>query len=134
MIDLTKKKAGFAEKEAPISKFRAGGLEGRLGSSQQAKIMIDSTKRMAGFAEKEAPGIIIKEKIGRKNEKTNENAKTTKKQIAATGITQNKAPAKESCQEGRTAKFCPDRKATDNNNIDKFGCAVWKLKNASMTT
>ena len=81
--------------------------------------MIDSKKRMAGFAEMEAPGLIIEEKFGRKNEKTKENAKPTKKQIAATGITQKEAPAKESCQEGRTAKFCPDRKATDNNNIDR---------------
>ena len=67
--------------------------------------MIDLTKKRAGFAEKEAPGIIIKENFRRKNEKTKENAKTTKKQIARTGITQNEAPAKESCQEGRTAKI-----------------------------
>jgi hypothetical protein len=67
--------------------------------------MTDLTKRMAGFAEKEAPRLIIEEKFGRKNEKTKENAKPTKKQIGRTGITQKEAPAKESCQEGRTAKI-----------------------------
>jgi hypothetical protein len=62
---------------------------------------------MVGFAEKEAPGLIIEEKFGRKNEKTKENAKPTKKQILRTAFTQKEAPAKESCQEGRTAKICP---------------------------
>ena len=60
---------------------------------------------MVGFAEKEAPRLIIEEKFGQKNEKTKENAKPTKKQIGRTAFTQKEAPAKESSQEGRTAKI-----------------------------
>ena len=89
----------MSKRRLQISKFRAGGLEGRLGSSPQAKIMTDLTKKRAGFAEKEAPEIIIKEKISRKHKKTKKNAETTKKNCA------DRNHPKRNPSEGKLSKF-----------------------------
>ena len=55
MIDLTKIGPDLPKRRLKISKFRAGGLKGRLGSSPQAKIMIDLTKRGPDLPKRRLP-------------------------------------------------------------------------------